>query len=48
MKFSKNIGMLLLGVYLILVGVTILFHMPFGDVLPILAIITGVFILIGK
>lgn len=48
MKFTKNIGMLLLAIYLILVGVTILFHMPFEDVLPILAIVTGVFLLIGK
>ena len=46
---TKNIGMLLLGIYLILVGITTLFHVAIGSiVLGVLALITGVLILVGK
>jgi hypothetical protein len=48
MNFNKNIGMLLLAVYLIVVGIVGLTGMGFGVLLPILALIAGVFILIGK
>jgi hypothetical protein len=48
MNFTKNIGMLLLAVYLIVVGIIGLTGMGAGILLPILALIAGVFILIGK
>ena len=44
----KNIGMLLLAVYLICVGVVGLAGVSLGLLLPILAIATGVCLLIGK
>jgi hypothetical protein len=49
MNFTKNIGMLLLAVYLILTGLMILltFVIP-TIVMGILALAAGVFILIGK
>jgi hypothetical protein len=50
MNFTKNIGMLLLAVYLILAGIMSIFH---GILIPaivmgILALLAGIFILIGK
>lgn len=46
---TKNIGMLLLAIYLILVGITTLFHVGVGGVvLGVLALIAGILILIGK
>ena len=49
MNFTKNIGMLLLAVYLILAGLGLLFAIVIPSVLMgILAILAGVFILIGK
>ena len=52
MKFPKNIGMLLLGVWLILTGLIVVApgmifpEMP--KVLAVLALVAGVFILLGK
>jgi len=48
MNFTKNIGMLLLAVYLIVVGIIGLTGMGVGILLPIVALIAGIFILIGK
>jgi hypothetical protein len=48
MNFTKNIGMLLLAVYLIVVGIATLAHLGAGLLLPILALAAGIFILIGK
>jgi hypothetical protein len=48
MNFTKNIGMLLLAVYLIVVGIIGLTGMGAGILLPILALVAGIFILIGK
>ncbi len=48
MNFNKNIGMLLLAIYLIVVGIVGLTGLAPGVLLPILALVTGVFILIGK
>ena len=48
MNFNKNIGMLLLAVYLIVVGIIGLTGIGAGILLPILALVAGVFILIGK
>ena len=46
---TKNIGMLLLAIYLILVGITTLFHFAIGAVvMGVLALIAGILILIGK
>jgi hypothetical protein len=52
MKFPKNVGMLLLGVWLILYGLTTIApslsfpEMP--KVLAVVAIVAGVFVLLGK
>ena len=46
---TKNIGMLLLAIYLILVGITSLFHIAIGAiVIGVVALIAGILILIGK
>jgi uncharacterized membrane-anchored protein len=46
---TKNIGMLLLAIYLILVGITTLFHIGIGAiVMGVLALVTGILILVGK
>ena len=46
---TKNIGMLLLAIYLILIGITSLFHVGIpGIVTGILALIAGILILIGR
>lgn len=50
MNFTKNIGMLLLAIYLILVGLVSLvasIAIP-PIVMGILALLAGIFILIGK
>jgi uncharacterized membrane protein HdeD (DUF308 family) len=49
MNFTKNIGMLLLAIYLILAGLQLLFTIVIPTVvLGILALAAGIFILIGK
>jgi hypothetical protein len=48
---TKNIGMLLLAIYLILVGIMGIFAISLGAasiLLPILALVAGILILIGK
>ena len=46
---TKNIGMLLLAIYLILVGITTLFHVAIPVIVTgILALIAGILILIGR
>jgi uncharacterized membrane protein HdeD (DUF308 family) len=46
---TKNLGMLLLAIYLILIGVTTLFHVAIpAIVMGILALVAGILILIGK
>jgi hypothetical protein len=46
---TKNIGMLLLAIYLILVGITTLFHVGIGAiVIGIVALLAGILILIGR
>ena len=50
MNFTKNIGLLLLAIYLILAGIGLLFHtivIP-AVVMGILALAAGIFILIGR
>jgi hypothetical protein len=48
MNFTKNIGMLLLAIYLILVGLVTLLGLGIGYIAGIIALLAGVFILIGK
>jgi hypothetical protein len=49
MNFTKNIGMLLLAIYLILAGLGLLFGLVIPSVvMGILAILAGILILIGK
>ena len=52
MKFTKNIGMLLLSIWLIVYGLTglvpALAFNGMGTLMAILAIAAGVFILIGR
>lgn len=48
MNFPKNIGMLLLAIYLILVGLATIFGLGVGYIAGIVALIAGIFILIGR
>lgn len=49
MNFTKNIGMLLLAIYLILIGIASLFSVAIPAILMgILALAAGIFILIGR
>jgi hypothetical protein len=50
MNITKNLGMLLLAIYLILlIGITMLFHITIAPiVMKILALAAGILILIGK
>ena len=45
---TKNIGMLLLGIYLVLVGLIGISGFNFGPVTAIVALIAGILILIGR
>ena len=49
-RATRNIGMLLLGIYLILVGL-VAFGLSFpyvGTIMGLLALLAGIFILIGR
>jgi len=49
MNITKNLGMLLLAIYLILVGIMTLFHVGIPVIVTgILALMAGILILIGK
>jgi hypothetical protein len=50
MRITRNIGMLLLAIWLILTGLVVLIPAlgGLGIILPILAIAAGVFILLGR
>lgn len=51
MSLTKNLGMLLLGIWLILSGLILLLHLSFaglGTLMAILAIAAGAFILLGR
>jgi hypothetical protein len=45
---TKNIGMLLLAIYLILVGIIGILGFSFGPVTPIVALAAGILILLGR
>jgi hypothetical protein len=48
MNFTKNIGMLLLAIYLICVGLVTLLGLSIGYIAGIIALVAGIFILIGR
>ena len=48
MSFNKNIGMLLLAIYLILVGLIAVLGFNFGFILGIIALLAGIFIILGR
>ena len=51
MKLTSSIGMLLLGVWLILTGAIPLLNLGFNGlpiIMQVLAIVAGVFLLVGK
>jgi hypothetical protein len=48
MTFTRNIGMLLLAIYLIVVGLVGIFGLALGILLPALALVAGIFILVGR
>ena len=49
MNITKNLGMLLLAIYLILAGITLLLHITIPVVvMGILALAAGILILVGK
>lgn len=48
MQFNKNIGMILLAVYLILVGIVGLAGVPLGVVPAVVALVAGILILLGR
>ena len=48
MTFTKNIGMLLLAIFLILYGLIAVFGFAIGVVAGIVAILAGIFILLGR
>jgi hypothetical protein len=49
MNITKNLGMLLLAIYLILVGITLLVHIAIPVLVTgVLALAAGILILIGK
>ena len=51
MKINRNLGMLLLGVWLILTGLLPLLHVGLGElsiVMELLAIVAGALILLGR
>jgi len=49
MTITKNLGMLLLAIYLILVGIIALFHVGIPVIVTgILALVAGILILIGR
>jgi hypothetical protein len=49
MMITKNLGMLLLAIYLILAGITLLVHITIpAIVMGILALAAGILILIGR
>jgi hypothetical protein len=48
MTITKNVGMLLLAIYLIMVGIVTLTGLGIGFITGALALVTGIFILIAR
>jgi len=50
-RLTKNLGMILLGIWLIMTGLIPLLHLNFEGlplIMSILALVSGVFILLGR
>jgi hypothetical protein len=50
-KLSKNLGMILLGIWLIMTGLIPLFHLSFEGlplVMAVFAVLTGILVLLGR
>ena len=48
---TKNLGMLLLGIWLVVTGASAFVHIPFantGQILSVLALAAGILILLGR
>jgi len=51
MKFTRNIGMLLLGIWLVVMGLRHLVNLSFSGldtIIAIVAIVAGAFIILGR
>jgi hypothetical protein len=48
MTFTRNVGMLLLAIFLILYGLIAVFGFNIGVVAGIIAIVAGIFIILGR
>jgi len=49
LRIGRNVGMLLLGIYLIIVGLSGLIALPLGGpIVAALALLAGIFILAGR
>jgi hypothetical protein len=51
MNVSRNRGLLVLGIYLVVIGVIQLFGISLGQlsfIIPLLALIAGILLIIGK
>ena len=51
MKFTRNIGMLLLGIWLVVMGLRPLINLSFSGldtIMAIVAIVAGAFIILGR
>jgi len=48
LMIGRNLGMLMLAVYLILVGLSGLIALPVGPIGPVLALLAGILILAGR
>ena len=48
MKITQNIGMLLLAIYLLAVGIVTLTGLGIGVITGVLALLAGIFLLIGR
>ncbi len=51
MKFTRNIGMLLLGIWLVVMGLRHLVNLSFSGldtIMAIVAIVAGAFIILGR
>jgi hypothetical protein len=47
-KFTRNIGLILLALYLICIGIMGLTNVLLGQLPAIIALLAGIFLLIGK
>ena len=51
MKLNKNLGFLMLGIYLIVIGIVGLFDLRLGElnlIIPVMALVSGILVLLGR